>query len=314
MTGPDLAPFDARRAAAARPQAKAPRPTGASRGRRRAAGRKALLAGFAGLLCLAAGGGLRADPLVLEGRVEASERAVLASRLDGVVVEILFEGGDAVAAGQPLIRLDPTDAEIALEIARARVDDARHRLEGASKRKARQETLHDRGITADSALGPARTEAARAEAALALAEAEERRAGLDLHRTVIRAPISGLISPPGVAVGAYLEAKAAPPLATIVAIDPARVAYRVSYAERLATLDAADANSVEELLSAVRLRLRLPGGRDYPAEAIPHAASAEVDAQTGAVTVWARFPNPDSLLRPGMAVTVLSRNAWEDAD
>jgi membrane fusion protein (multidrug efflux system) len=52
--------------------------------------------------------------------------------------------------------------------------------------------------------------------------------------------------------------------------------------------------------------LRLPGNRIYPGEARPHAASPEVDAETGTVTVWAQFPNPDALLRPGMAVIVLS--------
>jgi membrane fusion protein (multidrug efflux system) len=34
-----------------------------------------------------------------------------------------------------------------------------------------------------------------------------------------------------------------------------------------------------------------------------------VDPATGAVTVWARFPNPDAILRPGMAVEVVSQPA-----
>ena len=149
---------------------------------------------------------------------------------------------------------------------------------------------------------------------LAAPKPEARLAALNLDRSVIRAPISGLISPPAVALGAFLEAKAAPPLATIVTIDPAVVAYRVSYSERAATLETGIARSVEELLAGVRLRLRLPGDRDYPAEAIPHAASAEVDERTGGFTVWARFPNPDALLRPGMAVTVLSSHDRDDGE
>lgn len=269
---------------------------------------------FATSLCIAIADVVCADPMIFEGRIEASQRAVLASRLDGVVVEILFEGGDAVEQGQPLVRLDPTDGEIALEIAQARVAEAAALLEGATRREARQEALHDRGIAADATLGPARTELARARAALALARAEERRARLDLERAVIRAPVSGLISAPAVAVGAYLEAKAAPPLANIVVIDPALVAYRVSYSERLEALDLAKAETVDDLLRDIRLRLRLPGARDYPAEVTPHAASAEVDELTGSVTVWAYFPNPDALLRPGMAVTVLSREGTDDAE
>ncbi|MGX0976247.1 RND family efflux transporter MFP subunit [Roseovarius sp. MBR-51] len=251
-------------------------------------------------------GSAAADPMIFMGRVEASEHAVLSSRLNGVVTEILFEGGDLVAAGQPLIRLDPTDAEIALEIAAARLAEARALLEGATRRTARQEALHVRGITADASLGPARTEKAMAKAAVALAMAEQRRAALDLERAIISAPISGLISPPAVAVGAFLEAEAGPPLGRIVAFDPAIVAYRTPYSERLAALEATSATTAAHLLQHVRVRLQLPGGRVYPGEAIPHAESAEVDAETDTVTVWARFPNPDALLRPGMSVTVLS--------
>ena len=318
MTEPGPPRFNARPVPGASARQAVIRAAGAARHRQAGfVGRRVLqsaLSCLAALLSPAIAGVAHADPMVLQGRIEASERAVLSSRLNGVVVEILFDGGDAVAAGQPLIRLDPTDAEIALEIAQARVANARYLLKGATIRKSRQEALHDRGIAADSALGPARTEAARAEAALALAEAEARLAALNLDRSVIRAPISGLISPPAVALGAFLEAKAAPPLATIVTIDPAVVAYRVSYSERAATLETGIARSVEELLAGVRLRLRLPGDRDYPAEAIPHAASAEVDERTGGFTVWARFPNPDALLRPGMAVTVLSSNDRDDGE
>ena len=151
-----------------------------------------------------------ADPLVFEGRIEASERAVLSSRLNGVVAEILFNGGERVSAGQPLIRLDPTDAALALEISEARLAASRARYDGATRRTARQEEMHERGITTDSTLGAARTEMAMVEAELALAEAERRRAVLDLERVVIRAPISGLISPPSVSIGAFLEAEARP--------------------------------------------------------------------------------------------------------
>ena len=59
-------------------------------------------------LALALGPGAgRAEPLIFEGRIEAAHQAVLATRINGVVAEILFNGGDEVIEGQPLIRLDP---------------------------------------------------------------------------------------------------------------------------------------------------------------------------------------------------------------
>jgi membrane fusion protein (multidrug efflux system) len=247
-----------------------------------------------------------AEPLVFRGEVEAAERAVLSTRIDGVVAEILFEGGERVVADQPLIRLDPADAELALAAAEARLAEARAVLAGAERRAARQEQLAERGVAADAQVGPARTARAAAEATVALAEAERDRAALDLRRAVIRAPIAGYVSRPAVSVGAFLEAEAGPPLAEIIALDPVVVAYRAPYADRLAALEATGAETVSELLAGVRLTLRLPGDRLYGVASTPHAASAEIDAETGAVTVWARFPNPDALLRPGMFVEVLS--------
>ncbi len=258
------------------------------------------------LLGLAIAGPAVAEPLVFEGRIEASERAVLSSRLNGVVSEVLFDRGDLVSAGQPLIRLDPVDAELALAVAEARLTEARARLDEATRNAERQEALHARGIAPEATIDPVRSAKAMAEAAVALAEAERARAALDLDRTTIRAPIAGFVSRPDVAVGTFLEAEAGPPLATVLAIDPAIVAYQAPYADRLASLEQTGAATVQELLSRVRVTLRLPGDRIYPLTATPYAASAEIDPETGAVTVWASFDNPDALLRPGMGVTVIS--------
>lgn len=247
-----------------------------------------------------------AEPLVFEGRVEAAKRTLLSTRLDGVVAEILFEGGERIEAGQPLIRLDPADAELALAAAEARLAEARALLTGAERRAARQEQLAERGVAADAQVGPARTARTAAEAAVARAEVERGRAALDLTRAVIRAPIAGYVSRPAVAVGAFIEAEAGPPLAEIVALDKVVLAYRAPYADRLAALEATGAETVADLLAGVRVTLRPPSGQLYQSVATPHGASAEVDTEMGAVTVWARFPNTDAVLRPGMTVAVLS--------
>lgn len=247
-----------------------------------------------------------AGQLVFSGWVEAAESAVISTRLDGVVADVLFEGGERVEAGQKLIQLDPADAKLALAAAEARLAEATALLEGAERRAARQEQLAERGIAADAQVTPARTARAAAVANLALAETQRDRAALDLERTVIRAPITGTISRPSFTVGAFLEAEAGPPLAEIVSLDPVLVAYETPYADRLASLEATGAETVDALLASITLTLRLPDGTTYGETATPHAASAEVDRETGAVTVWAQFPNPDALLRPGMAVEVLS--------
>jgi membrane fusion protein (multidrug efflux system) len=88
-------------------------------------------------------------------------------------------------------------------------------------------------------------------------------------------------------------------------LDPVLVGYAVPYAERLAALDAANVATIEELLARVELRLKLPGGIEYPWPGRPFASNVRLDAN-GNLKVWAAFPNPDRVLLPGLPVDVES--------
>ncbi len=255
-------------------------------------------------LSLLAAGSALADTLRFEGRVEAVRLAELSSQLNGIVAEILFSGGEYVEAGRPMIRLDRADADVALAVADAHVAQAEAELDGAAREANRQETLFRRGISPDAVVGPVRTAKAAAEAALALAKAERRRALLDRDRTIIRAPISGFVGQPLTRIGAFLEAESQAPLAEIVALDEVVVAYRVPYATRLETLQNSGAESLDALLERVELLFELPDGSEFPHRATPSHASATVDPADGTVTVRANVRNPDARLRPGMSVTV----------
>jgi HlyD family secretion protein len=77
------------------------------------------------------------------GNVEPAAQAELRfAAVDGVVSEILVKPGDIVEAGQPLARIDPTDAELALARAQADLTQARASYEdvagGATAEEIRQ--------------------------------------------------------------------------------------------------------------------------------------------------------------------------------
>jgi membrane fusion protein (multidrug efflux system) len=244
--------------------------------------------------------------LTFQGRVEAYQQAEVSSRLDGVVVEILFAGGEAVTVGMPLIVLDAADAELALAAATADRDRARATLANAEQGAARTATLGGRGIASTAELEAADLAVRVAEAELSAAEVLVAKAELARERTVVRAPIDGLIGHPATTVGAFVEAEAGAPLADIVQLDPVRIAYRVPYETRLATFEEAGVATISELLEQIELTIEMPGGRLYPHHATPEFASATVDPSDGTVMVWSSIANPDGLLRPGMAVTVHS--------
>jgi len=246
----------------------------------------------------------RADTLEFEGRIEPFARGELSSRLDGVVTEIRFTGGERVSKGDALIMLDGADADLAVLAADAEVLRAKTDLTQARQDAQRLGQLRARGVVTPVQLQAAERTLGVAEASLASAQAAAQRARLDRERTAIRAAIDGIISPPTTAIGAFVEAESGAPLGEILQIDPARVAYRVPYAVRLASLEQAGVASVDALLERIELRITLPNGRPYPHPAHPDRASASVDPEDGTFVVWATVANPDALLRPGLKVTV----------
>jgi RND family efflux transporter MFP subunit len=247
-----------------------------------------------------------AETMVFEGLIEASERGILSSQLDGVIAEVRFDGGEPVETGQVLIKLDPRDAQLSVMVAEANLARALAERGSAQRSAERQEELLSRGVAADATVVAVRTALAVAQADVQVAEANLERAKLDLMRTEIRSPVSGFVSPAQVAVGTFVEAESGAPLGEVVSLDPAIVAYQAPYADRLATLEASGADNVDALLSAIRISLVLPGGRPYSEIATPHLAEASVNPQTGTITIRARIPNPNLILRPGMPVTVHS--------
>jgi membrane fusion protein (multidrug efflux system) len=88
--------------------------------------------------------------------------------VDGTVVEVLADDTDRVAAGQPLVRLDPTDARLALERSQAALAQA--------VREVRVMRAQDGSLDAQSRLKRAEVERQRAELARAEDDVARRRA------------------------------------------------------------------------------------------------------------------------------------------
>ena len=255
-----------------------------------------------------------AQQMEFDGVVEAARLAVIAPGRDGKVERIFFAGGEQVTAGSALIRLDDAFQHLAVERAEAALASAEATAADAGREAARLATLIER-----KAVSVARSEAARTAHEVALANAAVAAADLDaarleLERSTLRAPIDGYVGRPGVKVGAFVEAEAGPPLATIVQIDPVLVGYDVPYDVRIALMQDSGASTLQELFAMLELRLEFSNGVRYAHAAQPSFAEATVDPATGMLRVWAEFQNPDGVLRPGMSVRVHSRLAPGAAD
>lgn len=249
-----------------------------------------------------------ADPLTLNltGIVEPRERVAIANQITGVVSKVLVVAGQHVEKGDVLFEIDPEPFRIDVATAKAELDEARARLRLAEDVASRQGRLAERGSGAEARATQSVIEAEVARAVVARQESALARAELALARTRISAPISGTVGKSKAAPGAFVEAEGGTVLGEVVQIDPILVGYRVPYDDRQKSLEKAKAKTPAALFKNVTLMLLLPSGAPYAYRGQPKFESAEIDKDTGNLTTWAEFPNPDGILVPGLKVKIIS--------
>src|SRR5665647_3694231 len=144
-------------------------------------------------------------------------QATLSTKLMGTVLSVEVHEGDAVAVGQPLVRIDARDLA-----AKEGQVDASIAESQAMYKEAQAQTGRIRGLYADSAatkaqLDAAETGLARAEAGVRAARAAAAELGAVSAYAVIRAPFAGIATKRFVDPGAF-----AAPGAPLIAIQDGR--------------------------------------------------------------------------------------------
>lgn len=170
---------------------------------------------------------------------------------------------------------------------------------------------YDNGVTqlhtAQAAVKNAQAQVGVAQANIAAAEAASRNAEqtvssnqLNINRTVVRSPISGMTDRSNVNVGA-LATTGQTQMVKVSQLNPIYVDISQSSAEMLALRQKMMAGSLSNARSA-QVQLRLADGSIYPATGRLRFEEAKVDSTTGTVNLRAEFSNDDYVLLPGMLV------------
>jgi len=255
-----------------------------------------------------------ADGSVLNasGYVVARRLATVSSKVTGRIAEVLFEEGAEVKEGQVLARLDPATAraenavsETGLEAARRNLDEIEVRLADAQRTLARNRSLLERKLVAQSVVDASEAEVGALQARLAAADAEVgvSRSRVALTRQAlddleIRAPFTGVViskdAQPGETVspmsagGGYTRTG----IATIVDMDSREIEVDVNeaYINRVHA-----GQTIESTLDA------------YPDWKIPgHVISIvpTADRQKATVRVRIAFDQLDPRILPDMGIKV----------
>ena len=237
----------------------------------------------------------------LPGRVAAFQISEVRPQVSGVVRRRLFREGSIVQQGQTLYQIDPSLYQAQVNQAVANVQSARASADAARARAARYKPLADMEAVSKQDYTDALSQARQAEAAIAQNRAQLQTAQINLRYTRVPAPISGRIGLSSVTEGALVTANQAEALATITRLDPVYVYIQQSAPDLLSLRRSLSQGGTVPTMAQVRLRL--PDGSDYGYTGTVQFTEVVVNADTGSVTLRARFPNPQSLLLPGMFVT-----------
>ena len=237
----------------------------------------------------------------LPGRVAAFQISEVRPQVSGVVRRRLFREGSIVRQGQTLYQIDPSLYQAQVNQAAANVNSARASADAARARAARYKPLAEMEAVSKQDYTDALSQARQAEAAIAQNRAQLQTAQINLRYTRVPAPISGRIGLSAVTEGALVTANQGEALATITRLDPVYVDIQQSAPDLLALRRSLAQGGT--IPTTTQVRLRLPDGSDYGFTGTVQFTEVVVNADTGSVTLRARFPNPQGLLLPGMFVT-----------
>jgi membrane fusion protein (multidrug efflux system) len=237
----------------------------------------------------------------LPGRVAAYQVSDVRPQVSGVILRRMFREGSVVHQGQTLYQIDPSIYAAQQAQASANLQSARASAVAARTRAQRYAPLAKMEAISKQDYTDALAQARQADAAVAQNSASLRQAQVNMRFTRVPAPITGRISLSSVTEGALVTANQTGALATITRLDPVFVDIQQSAADLLnlrAALSKGGAVSTK-----AQVRLKLPDGSMYGYTGTVEFSEVIVNQGTGTVTIRARFPNPQSILLPGMFVT-----------
>ena len=241
-----------------------------------------------------------ADQIEVTGRIAAVESVEIRPRVSGFLEAPRFEAGAIVEKGAVLFQIDPRWHKATLDQRDAELQSAEASLATAESESRRAaKLLETRAISAEEAEARA-ARLREARAALAAAKAARETAALDLEYTTVRSPVRGRIGRALVTEGNFVSGIPAANtlLATVVSVDPLYV-----YA------DLGESNYVrfEQLQkdhlapgAKVTLEVGLAGEAGFPRTATLESVDNQIDPGTGTMVLRALIDNKDGALVPGM--------------
>ena len=244
------------------------------------------------------------------GTLEALTAVQVGSQVSGTVETLGADFNSIVKAGQVLARLDQSIYQSAIEQAQANVvkaaaevDRARVTAADADSKRARAEQLAERQLiprndldNATLARDVAMSQIRSAEASLAQARAALGQAQVNLAKTVITSPISGIVISRSVDVGQTVAASLSAPTLFVIAASLTRM-------QLAASIDESDMGSVSKG-QPVSFTVDAHPGQTFTGVVREVRLNPTISNNVVTYAAIIDAPNPAMKLLPGMTATL----------
>ena len=238
----------------------------------------------------------------LAGTVVAIDTYNVVPRVSGDILRQGFSDGGLVKKGQLLFEIEDVRYRAAVAAAEAKVAQIKAQIEYAKGNFDRNDKLFKQQAVSLDTRDNIKSTLNVLEANLQAAEAELALAKDDLSHTKIYALYDGKTGKSALPPGNYIT-PATGKLVTVTSTTPVRVRFAVSERDLQSFF-----GTEEKLRANGRISVKLADGTIYPHPGkITIVDNVSVVQNTDSVQVWAQFDNPDYILHPGSAVTVLLR-------
>lgn len=230
--------------------------------------------------------------------IQGNQDIKIIPRVEGYLLGVYVKEGDTVKAGQLLFRIEDATYRAAVESANANVQMMTAALNRAQLEYDGKKTLRQQEIVSDFELSLAESDLNVAKANLAAAKAALTSARNDLSYTEIRSPSDGVVGRIPYRKGDLVGPSIQDGL-TIVA-DNRQMRVYFSMTENAIMQYLSEYQSLSEAIKHFpELQLQLSNGVVYNQTGHVESISGVVDERTGAVSVCARFDNPNGMLLSG---------------
>lgn len=238
-------------------------------------------------------------PIYLEysARTEAIRNVTLQAKVSGYLQEQAVPDGTDVKAGDLLYRIDASDYQAALDLARAQAERDEAALDYLRSNLTRGNELATSGYLAKDSFDQRDSAVRQGDAALAMSRAAVRTAELNLGNTEIRAPFAGRLGRNRAPEGTMVSSAAGTPLNNLVQIAPIYVTFNPSEGELVEILKARASGKVEA-------EVFVPGDDKPRYHGELTFLDNAVEQSTGTIVARATIANSDLTLLPGQYVRV----------